>query len=100
MNCGTRRRNSNNVNQTTFFLILILFIISILLCDGYKVKVIDRMLSNKPLILNASANSPYSKSGCDGSICTNVLNPAWISFAGDDPSLKDDGYIILLVQLH
>ena len=93
MNCG--RRNSNNVNQTTFFLILILFIISILLCDGYKVKVIDRMLSNKPLILNASANSPYSKSGCDGSICTNVLNPAWISFAGDDPSLKDDGGLFI-----
>ena len=95
MNCG--RRNSNNVNQTTFFLILILFII--LLCDGYKVKykvqVIDRMLSNKPLILNASANSPYSKSGCDGSICTNVLNPAWISFAGDDPSLKDDGGLFI-----
>ena len=63
------------------------------LTNGYKVEVVDRMLTGKPLVQNASAEQPYSKSACGGKICTNVLNPAWISYTGS--KMSDSGALFI-----
>ena len=58
-----------------------------------KVRVVDRMLTGKPLVENASLTNPYSKNACGGKACTNVLNPAWIPFGNDDSPTKHRGGI-------
>lgn len=86
---------TNEFTITMGILTLLLCLSTTLTVDGYVVKVIDRMVTGTPLILNASESSPYSKNGCGGASCTNVLNPAWLSFAGDEPSELDDGGLFI-----
>jgi predicted GH43/DUF377 family glycosyl hydrolase len=60
-----------------------------------KVRVVDRMLTGKPLVENASLTNPYSKNACGGKACTNVLNPAWIPFGNDDSPTKHRGGLFI-----
>jgi len=66
-----------------------------LVSASYSVVVIDRELTGRPLIENASETEPYSKL-CGGSPCTNVLNPAWIPFTENQANTENGGLFLRL----
>ena len=63
----------------------LVFCLCAIAADTYTVCVTNRMLSDAPLI-KSSSDPPYSATGCGGSPCTNVLNPAWIPFSNASKS--------------
>ena len=63
---------------------------------AYKVRVVDRVLTGRPLVENAPLSNPYSKTACAGSPCTNVLNPAWLPTDDGAPGSTDGGLFIRL----